>query len=146
MTKSVWKRIGLTAIPVGPESIEALQVFPDGKEFIAETHGARNLAQLKMFWALCQIVADNDPTVATKETAKKNILWALNYVTLWIDRSYKAHVETQSIAFESMTQEEFNPFFQRALDLIGTWLNTAPEEIRKQVAEITDPTKGYTIK
>lgn len=143
MTKSVWKRIGNTAIPVGPESIEALQVFPDGKEFIAETHGARNIKQLRMFWALCEILADNDPKSPTKDIAKRNILWALNYVSLWIDRSEKAHVETMSIACESMTQEEFNPFFQRAIELIGEWLGTAPEEIRKRVAEMTNPIPGH---
>jgi hypothetical protein len=143
MTKSIWQRNGNTAVPVGQESLDALHCHPDGKEFIAETRGARNLNQLRMFWALCQIVAENDPKVSTKDVAKRNILWALNYVSLWIDRSEKAHVETASIAFESMTQEEFNPFFQRAIELICSWLGTAPEEIRKKVEEITNPAKGH---
>jgi hypothetical protein len=143
MTKSIWRRSGNTAIPVGDESIAALHCHPDGKDFIAETRGARNIKQLRMFWALCQIVAENDPKCPTKDVAKRNILWSLNYITIWIDRGEKAHVEPASIACESMTQDEFNPFFQRAIDLICVWLGTAPEEVRKKVAEIVDPAKGH---
>ena len=126
--------------------MEALLVHQDGKDFIAETHGARNIKQLRMFFALCEILADNDTKCSTKDIAKQNLLWALNYVDLWVDRSNKVHVQTKSIAFESMTQEEFNQFFQRAIELVCQWLGSAPEEIRQRVADITDPTKGYTIK
>ncbi len=144
--KSIWRRQGNVAIPVGEESLEALHAQKDGKEFIAETRGARNLPQLRMFWALCQILAENDPKSPTKDVAKQNILWALHHVDIWVDRSGISHLETKSISFESMTQEEFNPFFQKAIELISQWLGSAPEEIRKRVAEITDPTRGYTIK
>lgn len=133
-------------LPVGDEAHELLQSIKDGKECTVEIHVPRNAAQLRMFWALCEILAANDPKCSTKDIAKQNLLWALNYVDIWIDRSEKAHVETKSIACESMPQEEFNRFFQSAIDVICRWLGTAPEEIKARVYDITNPTKGYTIK
>jgi hypothetical protein len=133
-------------LPVGDEAHELLQAIKDGKECTVEIHVPRNAPQLRMFFALCEILADNDPKCPTKDIAKQNLLWALNYVDLWIDRGEKAHVQVKSISFESMKQEEFNQFFQRALELIGQWLGTAPEEIKARVYEITNPLKGYTVK
>ena len=144
--KSIWRRQGNVAIPIGEESIEALHAHKDGKDFIADTKGARNIKQLRMFWALCEIVADNDPHCSSKDVAKMNILRELGYVDRWTDRKGADHDETASIACESMEQAVFNPFFQRAIDLICQWLGTAPAEIRARVAEITDPMKGYTVR
>lgn len=136
MAKAIWRRSGNTAIPVGDESLEALHAHKDGAEFIAITKGARNLKQLRMFWALATIVAENDAKIETKEVAKKNMLIALNHVDVWFDRDGGMHIDPQSIAFESMTQEVFNPFFKRAIDLVCRWLGTAPADIQKRVAEI----------
>ena len=146
MTKSVWRRRGDVVLPVGKESFDILNALPDGKDFVAEVRGARNIKQMRMFWALCQILADNDPNIDSKENAKRCLLWSLNYVDLWYDRAGGTHVEPRSIACESMEQEVFNTFFQSAIDKICEWLNTAPEDIRKRVAEIVDPVKGYSIK
>jgi hypothetical protein len=141
--KGIFLKRGKSFIPAGEEADELLGSIKDGKECIIDIRIPRSTKQLRMFWALCQIVAENDPKCPTKDFAKRNILWSLNYITIWIDRGEKVHVEPAPINFESMTQEDFNPFFQRAIDLICVWLNTAPDEVRKRVAEIVDPAPGH---
>lgn len=139
---SIWRRAGNIVHPVGEESLEALHSYRDGQNFVAETRGARNIDQLRMFWALCQIAADNSPNFSTKEVAKKNLLRALGYVDIWFDVHGQMQTETQSIATQSMPQHVFAPFFQRAIDMIAAWLSLAPEEVRRRVNEITS-VKGY---
>ena len=48
MVKAIWRREGNTAVPSGAASLEYLHAIKDGTEFIAETHGARNLKQLHL--------------------------------------------------------------------------------------------------
>lgn len=144
--KSIWRRIGNTAVPIGDESLEALHAHKDGAEFIAITKGARNLDQLKMFWALCTIVAENDRNIETKEIAKKNILTRLGYLDVWFDRDGGMHLDPKSIAFESMTQEVFNPFFKRAIDLVCTWIGSAPKEIQDKVNEIVSDKRYSNVR
>ena len=141
--KAVFLKKNRSLLPAGAEAEELLQSIKDGKECTVEFRAPRNGKQLRMFFALCEILAENDPKSPTKDIAKRNLLWAFNYVEIWVDRAEKAHVETMSISCESMTQEEFNPFFQLAIELVCEWLGTAPEDIRKRVAEIVDPARGH---
>lgn len=137
MAKGVWRRQGDVAVPVGAVSIEFLHSIKDGAEFIAETRGARNVKQLNMWWTLCQMVADNDRDYETKEKASDGLKIALKHVDTFLDRDGKLHIWPKSIAFESLTQEEFNPLFKAAINKVAEWLGNSPKEVQYRFNEIT---------
>lgn len=137
MAKGVWRREGNHAVPVGAVSIEFLQNIKEGSEFIAETRGARNVKQLNMWWTLCKMVADNDRDYETKEKASDGLKIALKHVDTFLDRDGKLHIWPKSIAFESLTQEEFNPLFKAAINKVAEWLGNSPKEVQDRFNEIT---------
>jgi hypothetical protein len=105
MAKGIWRRQGNVAVPVGATSMEFLQGVKEGAEFIAETRGARNVRQLNMWWALCELVAENDADYETREKASDGLKLALKHVDTFLDRTGRLHIWPKSIAFESLTQE-----------------------------------------
>lgn len=118
-------------------SIEFLQGIKDGAEFIAETRSARNVRQLNMWWALCGLLAENDHDYDTKESASDGLKLALKHVETFLDRRGELHIWPKSIAFESMTQEEFGPLFKAAINKVAEWLGSAPAEVQARFDEIT---------
>lgn len=137
MAKGIWRRQGMVAVPVGAASIEYLQSVKDGAEFIAETRGARNVKQLHMWWALCGLLAENDRDYDTKESASDGLKIALKHVETFLDRTGKLHIWPKSIAFESLTQEEFYPLFKAAIAKVAEWLGNSPQEVQDRFNEIT---------
>lgn len=137
MAKGIWRREGNTAVPVGAASLEFLQAFKEGAEFIAETRGARNIKQLRMWWVLCGLLADNHHHYDTKESASDGLKLAIGCVDTLVDHTGKLHFWPKSIAVESMSQEDFNPLFKRALDKVAEWLGNSPAEVQKRFNEIT---------
>lgn len=137
MAKGIWRREGDTAVPVGADSLEYLQAIKEGAEFVAETHGARNLKQLKMWWTLCEMVAENHPIITTKTSASDNLKLALHCIETFLSPDGRLHIKPKSIAFESMTQEEFNPLFKLAIDKVAEWLGNTPKEVQDRFNEIT---------
>jgi hypothetical protein len=138
MTKGIWRKQTINglavAVPVGAESVEVLRSYKDGDEFISETRGARNIKQLKLFWALVDLVVD--ATDKTKTDVKKSLATDLKYIDIWVDMQGNTHVEPQSISPEKMTQAVFNDFFKSATQVIAGWLETSPNAIRERHAEM----------
>lgn len=136
MAKGLWQRQGNTAVPADARSLEFLHAIKDGAEFIAETRGARNPRQLAMWWVLAGMLAENHHHYDTKESASDGLKLAIHCVEHFIDHTGKLHFWPRSIAFESMTQEEFNPFFKRAIEKVAEWLDAAPADVVRQFNEI----------
>jgi hypothetical protein len=137
MAKGIWRRQGNVAVPVGATSMEFLQGVKEGAEFIAETRGARNVRQLNMWWALCELVAENDADYETREKASDGLKLALKHVDTFLDRTGRLHIWPKSIAFESLTQEEFDPLFKAAINKVAEWLGNTPKEVQDRFLEIT---------
>lgn len=134
--KAIWRRVGNAAVPADENALAALHAHKDGSEFLAETKAPRNLKQLKLFWALCNVVAENDTTYNTKEKAKEQLLMDLRYVDCFFHKDGTMHVRTKSIAFESMEQAVFNELFQNAVVLVCQWIGTKPKEVIDRVNDM----------
>lgn len=136
MTKTIWRTTDTGLIPTDDDSWDALRAHGSGKEVMVEIKGARNLKQLRLFWALCTVVAENDEHYDTKEKAKRGILRALHHVDTFVDRDGNLHIIEKSIAFESMTQADFNPLFNDAINLVCQWTGSQPKAIRDHIFEM----------
>lgn len=136
MAKGIWERRGDVAVPVGETSREYFFALKEGQQFIAETRGARNPKQLALWWCLCKLVAENDATYDTSEKASDGLKRALHHVDTFIDRHGKLHITPKSIAFESLSQEEFNALFQAAINVIADWLGSSLRETMDRFNEM----------
>lgn len=132
--KTILRRQGDIIIPTDEESLAVLRGFADGKEFIGDLHGARNLKQLRMFWALCQLVEEAEDR--SRYAVKSDIMIGLGMVDWPVDRWGNVRMEPQSINCESMTQAEFDEFFKRAVVVIAGWLRVHPSAVMERYHEI----------
>lgn len=133
--KGIWRREGDTAVPVGADSIEYLRSIKEGAEFIAETHGARNIRQLRLFWALVDVVSD--ATDISSKVIKKDLAINLGFTETWMSPSTdRLHVEAKSIAVESMTQSEFNDFMRRAVEVMAGWIGCEHADLQRRYNEL----------
>ena len=139
MTKGIWRKQTINglavAVPVGADSIASLRSYEDGHEFIADTHGARNIQQLKLFWSLVDLV--HEATDQPKKVIKRSIAIRLGFVDTWVDMHGNTHADAASISCEKMTQAVFRDFFNNAIGVIAEWLQTSPREVRQRFEDMT---------
>ena len=139
MTKGMFMRVGDTLVPIGPPALEALHAIKDGDKCIADVHGARNIAQLNLFWALVTLVAEQEDE--DKENVKKWLMFKLGYVDHWFEPDGRMHLEAGSIAIESMDQAAFNRLFNASVKVIAERLGSAPKEVLSRFNELVDPSQ-----
>jgi len=114
--------IGKTAISVLYNSgYEWLQKQKEGKEFIIEYKNPRNPKFHRMVFAVANFVNFHAPedSIWSKLTPYmfiKAIERAFGYIEYEYDLQGKEYVKAKSIAFESMTQSEFEELFDKVLD------------------------------
>ena len=135
--KGVFRREGMRLVPDSDEAKEALLAVKDGHKCIGEIRSPRNVDQHRLFFALCQLVAEADDD--EKYNVKKWLCIATNHVDVWFEKSGKMHVDPASIAFESMPQAEFNEFFQSAVHHVAERLGCSSAEIRQRFNEMVTP-------
>lgn len=134
--RTIWRVTETGLVPTDTDALEALRAHKVGSEVMADPKGARNPKQLRLFWALCDVVAHHDEHYTDKERAKEGILRALEHVDTFVDRQGNLHISTKSIAFESMTQAEFNRLFDRAIHVVVQWLGWQPSQVQEQVHQM----------
>jgi hypothetical protein len=45
-----------------------------------------------------------------------------------MDNDGRVHIDPKSIAFESLSQEDFDPIFRQAVEVVMGWLGAAPKD------------------
>lgn len=131
MPKGLWRRVGNTAVPADARSLGFLQARKDGAVFVADTNGARNPKQLALWWLLCQLVCEAED-LPSDEKVSDDLKVSLGHADTYVHRDGSVYVKPRSIAFESMTQEDFNGLFQGAVRVIAGWLGNAPDDVQRQ--------------
>lgn len=100
----------------------------------------RNPLHHRKFFALLGILVDNTEAFASTDHALMAIKAATGHGG-WSKPHPKATREMfypDSIAFDAMGQDEFNDFYEKAIDaVIKYWLPVDREELRKAVEEFT---------
>ncbi|MDR3463299.1 MAG: hypothetical protein P4L76_13390 [Beijerinckiaceae bacterium] len=148
MAKVIMRRNGKMLEPVDDIGFETIAKIPEGREVVADVKMARNPKQLRLFWALMEVIADNVEGIPHKDAAADLVKIATHEVTTLIapDTGEVSYIP-RSIAFESMSQERFNRFLDRALFVITTrWLTgNTPQELRDRVFEIIDGPQAASL-
>lgn len=117
-----------------PNQICRIQVYGAGK--------ARSAPQLRMFWACCQVVADNtqDQHWNTPDKVAGQIKVALNFVDLnktFVDPKGNVHVHYRSISYKNLGHMAACNFFDQAWPIMAKKIGiTVDELLSNQGAEI----------
>lgn len=134
MAKGLWIRDGARAVPADERSMEFLQAQKDGEPFIAETRGARNPKQLRLWWALARLVADQLDVIEV--VISDDLKMALGHTETIKQRNGTMKLVPKSINYESMPQEEFNSLLTAAINKVSEWLNASPADVRARFNEM----------
>ena len=111
-----------------------------GRMVMVQVHTPRNGKQHRMIWALCQMIADNVDRFANAEHVMREIKVNTGHVErVQINVPGLGIVFQEwpaSISYESMKQDEFALWFEKALAYVGEaiWPGMAPDTIREEIA------------
>lgn len=134
MPKGLWARNGALAVPMDDRSREFLLSITEGSPFIADTHGARNPKQLRLWWALCRLVAEQFDV--TEDSISDDLKIALGHTETVKRYDGSTRLKPKSIAFESMPQELFSNLLTAAINKVSEWLGSSPKEVRDRFNEM----------
>jgi hypothetical protein len=123
--------------PVSMVDEEKIRDFPDNKPLRAEVYGVkrpRSLAQLNMYWATCEAVAQNidDKNWNTKEKVDFQCRVATNFVDLnetIVDPHGNVHFKYRSIAFKNLSHIEACDYFNKAWDIMAAKLGVTVDKL-----------------
>lgn len=95
-------------------SSESLASIKEGREVLVTLQTPRSPRQLRWFWALCEIVAQNCEWLDNQNAVANYLKYKAKHVD-WIGREGQQIPILRSIAYGSMAQEEFNQFANRCV-------------------------------
>lgn len=94
-----------------------------GDAVAVEPIQVRNAERSALYWVLCSLVADNHAELKTRENVSDAIKLLSGYVELCsfnVGGSRYILRKPKSIAFASMSESQFEIFFESALQVIGS--------------------------
>ncbi len=138
MSKTTWKKKIINGtmclVPDCLDAAEWINKVPLEKGVMIEPRLPRNIQHHKKLFALINLAVQNWPA---GEIDKDTLLGAIKIKT-----GHCTELKTQSgvmqipksINFESMSQEEFNPFYEQAVTIIATVLKVSPQDLEREAA------------
>lgn len=140
---TLWaRRIGLTLIPDGNESLEVLVKLPINKPLKVEVRQERNLQHHKLFWALCQRLGD---ALGMEAEAISDVLKiATGHCTIVRTTTYGELKLPKSISFAAMDQAAFRDFFDKCLIVIETEWCIARADLKDAIKDLLKDTETQT--
>lgn len=114
-----WRRTEGGLAPSSERAERALKRLEIGEECVVDLRIPRNLKHTRKFFSLLRIVQDNSEDFASVEAVLLAICAALGrgeWVT--IPKATRPLFVRESIAFESMDQDEFDRFYRDAVQVV----------------------------
>jgi hypothetical protein len=148
MTEGVFAKRGRVIVAVDSDAEAMLLALPDNKDFVGEFRTVRNIRQHRLWWALMQKLADNNPLFDSKEHASDQIKLATGHfkrsLNIWTGELTEKPL---SIKFASLRQEKFNELFQRACDVIVREFlpGVTSEELRDEIERMIDGEERHSL-
>lgn len=127
-------------VPVDDEGFEILAKIRDGREVMCEITQSRNPKHHRLFFAILKFMVEHTD-IDSIERAKNMIKIATGHVDDIIASNGNVHYVLRSINWESMGQDEFSAFFDKAVDKITTrWLpeGTSADDVRREIIALCD--------
>lgn len=125
--------------PEGPDAADYLRTIPVGQVLKVEVRKARSGQHHRMYWALCNLVAQNHESLTTARAVDQAIKMLSGHVDMLRVGDEIIRVPA-SISYAAMDQDEFNQYYKRACDVVvqdllpGVELRDVQEEVLRLCA------------
>lgn len=125
-------------VPMYDSDFDEKKKLKIGTEVVAEINRPRNYEHHKKFFALLRLVFDNLPEDLVErypnmESLLTEIKFQLRYYDTHITLSGRETYIPKSIAFDTMSQDDFTQFYDSAVDVVLRWF--LPYNNRQELAE-----------
>jgi len=130
-------RRGLSLIPVTPNARKQIEKIPEGDDILVTIARARSGRQNALYWQFIAKVAEGCG-YDSPQTLHNQVKAALGYFDLMRTLDGNAITVLRSTSFDDMEPEEFNDFFNRAIDLLCRDLlpGMTSDELKREIAEM----------
>lgn len=107
-------------VPADDAATAALSKIKFGADVQVEIKRPRNILHHRKFWALANLVADNQEHYETAEQVVAALKAATGHCD-WFPMKYGEHMVAipKSIAFHKMDQTEFEAFYDRCIQVVA---------------------------
>lgn len=128
-------------VPTDEEAQAVLGKVKMGESVTVEIKRARNPRQHRLYWALIGKLFEHQDTYTTQKQYSNAIKCAVGWCDTTELTNGKLMMVPKSISFANMPQSDFEPFFEKVLDLVTTkiWPNLAKEELRQEIEQMITP-------
>jgi len=120
--------------PLCDEDRHALRHIKVGEYCKVRVTKPRNLAQHRLYWALCDLVAQNHPEIQDRETASGVIKLEAGWVETVKSQDGKIYFLPKSISFSSMDQVQFQEYMDRATMIVAELLEVPVNTLQQELA------------
>lgn len=135
MPKFFLKKTDKVYIPCDDNSIEITNKLDAGTIVSCEAWKERNYRFHKKYFALLNIVFENQKKYDNFEAFRAEVIMRAGYFNMHIHLSGQQSFSPKSIAFKNMDEIEFEKLYSKTIDVIlkHFLVGTTDEEIRKEV-------------
>lgn len=117
---------------------QVLRGYKQGELIRVKTTRIRNPGHHRLFFALLNLVFENQERYQSVEHMLTALKVHLGYCDVMILQDGTVAMHPKSISFSAMDQDEFNVFFQKAVDVICKHFlpGVKSEDLRREVMEM----------
>ena len=114
-------------VPVSQYDAERMEDLPDGTLFNLSQTGKRSNPHHNMYWGILRSVCRATGKWPREENLHEDLKWACGYVRLRYNTLSGQYMRSpDSISFDDMTQQEFNTYFEMAMEKLAESLGYDP--------------------
>lgn len=137
-------KIGAFLIPTSQEGRDQIAALKADKEVMVHIHAARNPRHHRMFFALLNKVIEGGAWDGDTDSLIDAVKLATGHVDRFVTRDGQLAYKMKSIKYESMPQDKFNRFFDRAVFYVSTNLlcNEDWQALRNEICDMVDGDLG----
>ena len=132
-------------VPADDEAVRTVaEVAKRNRGALVHIHVPRNIRQHRLYWALMHKICDAGAWDGPPKTLSDWVKIKIGHVTTGVNLTRgEMIVSPKSIGFAAMPQNDFNEFFQKAIQVICERLldNANADELRRQIETSLD--RGY---
>jgi len=105
------------------------------EEYQCEVKQVRNIRFHRKFFALLNMLYDNQEIYTNLDSLRKDLTIAAGYYDERVNFSGEVIIEAKSISFAKMSQQEFDELYNRVLDVIVKYFNFDREDIKNHIEQ-----------
>ncbi len=148
MTKAAFVKAGRGLLPCDEDGRELMAALSQGQQVMVNIHTPRNIRHHRLFFVLLHKIVEAGAWSGSREALRKTLLYETNTVDIVIMFDGTIEYTVRSMDFENMPQNEFNIFFDKALEKISNDLLQSDdwELLKAEIYEAVDGRLGVQMR